>query len=551
MQPNASGHIRDRVHTSTLQATLRNFSLKIVLAFVSASGVLIGGMLPIKAQTSNSPPPLQTSDIVTASIDLTNPGLTIPSSFSGFSFEYGDIINYTGRSTDTINPVFVQLLKNIANFNNGSPSVRIGGNSADSSWWNPNGLDKPPGVGYNITAMDLTSLEASLSQTGSQLILSLNLGQYNTNAFNAVSNAVAFVKAAQFNLASNRVLSYEVGNEPDIYTSHAYYKDLATGATVNVRNSSYSFNQYLAEFSNYSSALQSSFSKMPPLAGTAFTTSIYGWMQYFPSFLSSQSQMMNLTTYHVYPLSACSWSKPGSSTYPTIPNLLSDQNSLVPAQKVATFVNQAKKYGIPLSLSELNSVSCGGTNGVSNSFASALWGTDVMFNMASVGVRSVHFHTGSGGYYSPFTFSVNQSSKPFVYTATVNPLYYGMLLFAQAAANKSQLLPVSWQTTGNVRVWATIDNYNVVRVVAINKDLSASGNAKIQLSSLRSAGSLVRLTAASASATNGVTFAGQTFDGTTNGNPVGNYVTTKVTPVNGVYTFLLPAASAALLTISP
>ena len=147
-------------------------------------------------------------------------------------------------------------------------------------------------------------------------------------------------------------------------------------------------------------------------------------MQNFPTFLSSQSQLMNLTTYHVYPLSACSWSQPGSSTYPTVSNLLSDQASLVPAQKVAVFVNQANKYKIPLSLSELNSVSCGGTNGVSNSFASALWSTDVMFNMASVGVKSVHFHTGSGGYYSPFTFSAKKSVNQLVYTATVNPLYY-------------------------------------------------------------------------------------------------------------------------------
>ncbi len=509
-------------------------SMKIALFIVSASGVIISGMLPLKSQTSNSPPPLQTGDVVAASVDLTHPGLTIPSSFSGFSLEHGDVLNFTGKTSTTINPVFVQLLNNIGNFNNGAPILRVGGNSSDSSWWNPNGLPKPRGIIYDITAIDFSSLEASLSKTGSQLILGLNLGQNNP------SIAVDEAKAALSNLAPGRILSLEIGNEPDQYMYNG------------VRPSSYNFNQYLSEFSNYSGTLKNSFSTMPPLAAVAFTTSVYGWMQYFPTFVSNQSQMVNLTTYHRYPLSACSWSKPGSSTYPTISNLLSDQASLNTAQAIATFVRQSQQYGKSLLLSEINSVSCGGTNGVSNSFASALWGADVMFNLSSVGVRSAQFHGGSGGYYGPFSFSaVKNSSGQYVYTATVNPLYYGMLLFAQAASNHSQLLPVSAQTSGNVKVWATMDSKNVVRVLAINKDINASGNAKIQLSSPRSNGSLVRLTAPSASATTGVTLGGQTFDGTTDGKPVGAQVNTSVTPTNGIYTFSLPATSAALLTINP
>jgi hypothetical protein len=519
-------------------------SIKIAIALVSASGVIISGMLQVKSQTSNSPPPLQSGDVVAASVDLTHPGITIPSSFSGLSLEYGDELNFTGKTSTAINPVFVQLLKNIGNFNNGAPSLRVGGNSSDTSWWNPNGLTKPSGIIYNITAVDFSSLEASLSQTGSQLILGLNLAQNNP------AIAVDEVKAALSSLSPSRILSFEIGNEPDLYASNTY-KDPTTGATVSVRPSNYNFNQYLSEFSSHSSTLKNSLSTMPPLAAVAFATSIYGWMQYFPTFLSNQSGMVNLTTYHRYPLSACSWSKPGSSTYPTISNLLSDQASLNVAQSIATFVKQAQQYGKSLSLSEINSVSCGGANGVSNGFASALWGTDVMFNLASVGVRSVHFHGGSGGYYSPFSFTAKNSSGQYVYTATVNPLYYGMLLFAQAVSNHAQLLPVSVQSSGNVKLWATIDSQNVVRVLAINKDLSASGNAEIQLSSPRSGGSLVRLMAPSASATTGVTLGGQTFDGTTDGKPVGTQISTSVTPTNGIYTFSLPATSAALLTLNP
>lgn len=517
--------------------------LKISLALVSASCVLIGGTQIVKPQVSNSLP-LESGDLVTASVDLAAPGQTIPWSFSGFSFEYGDVLNFTGRTSTAINPSFVQLLQNIGEFNNGVPVVRVGGNSTDFSWWNPNNLPKSLGIKYNITEKDLLSIDASLSQIDAKLILGINLGQ------NQPSMGVNLAKAAQSILTPNRIRAFEIGNEPDIYAQNAYYKDPVTGGTVYVRPSSYNFNEYLSEFTNYSTALKNSFAAIPPLAGPVFTTSFYGWMQYLPTFLSNQSSMVKLIAYHRYPLSACSFSKPGSSTYPTISNLLSDKASLDLAQGVAPFVNQTKKYGLPLSITELNSVSCGGSDGVSNTLAAALWGTDVMFNMASVGVEGVNFHSGSDGHYSPFSFKGSNNSTG-QYIATVKPIYYGMLLFAKAASNKARLMPVSLQSAGNVKVWATMDSQNVVRVVAINKDLSASGNAKIQLSSPRSNGSLVRLLAPSASATTGITLGGQTFDGTTNGKPVGNYASSVVTPSNEIYTFSLPPASAALLTIKP
>lgn len=545
MERNFSSFNKTLPHTCAIHRKWWTNFLKISLAIVSASSTFTGGMLQVLPQTSNSLP-LQSGDVVAASVDITRLGQTIPWSFSGFSLEYGDVLNFTGKTSTNVNPVFVQLLKNIGKFNSGAPSVRVGGNSTDKSWWNPNGLPKPPGVIYNITDTDLSSLETSLSQTGSKLILGLNLAQ------NKPSMAVDFAQATLSRLTSSRLLSFEIGNEPDIYMYHSYYKDSANGDTVYVRPSDYTFNKYLSEFTNYSTTLKNSFSTMPPLAGTVFTTSIYGWMQHLPTFLSNQSKMVNLITYHRYPLSACSWSQPGSSTYPTISNLLSDKASLNLAQEIAVFVNQAKKYGHSLLLSEMNSVSCGGTDGVSNTFASALWGTDAMFNLASVGVKGVNFHSGSDSHYTPFSFNVFKSSSDrYVYKPTVKPLYYGMLLFAQATSNKSRLLPVSFQTTGNVKVWATMDSQKVVRVVAINKDLHASGNARIQLSSPRSSGSLVRLEAPTVSATTGITLGGQTFDGTTTGNPVGTDVSTIVTPANGTYTFSLPAASAALLTINP
>jgi len=232
MQLNYLANTSGLISTSKLQYNWVQKSFKIALTLASTSSVIISVMLPAKSQSSTSTPPLKSDDVVVASIDLTNPGVKIPYSFSGFSMEYGDVLNFTGRTTDTKNQVFIQLLKNLGNFGNGATPVRVGGNSTDESWWNPNGLTKPAGVKCNITNVDLASLEASLSQTGSQLILGVNLGQ------NQPSIAVDYIKAAQSILAPNRILSFEIGNESDLYAYHPYYKDPTTGTTVNVRPSS-------------------------------------------------------------------------------------------------------------------------------------------------------------------------------------------------------------------------------------------------------------------------------------------------------------------------
>jgi Glycosyl hydrolase family 79 C-terminal beta domain len=505
--------------------------------------------------------PLSSDEVVAASIDTEHPSLTIPYAFNGLSIEYSDLKNFTGqRATGStfnqilnspgFNPFFTQLLKNLAIYKNGWPMVRVGGNSSDESWWNPTLLPRPLGIKHDITNETLDNLAGSTPTNGSRLILGLNLGQNNP------ALAKEFAQAALAGLPSGKIYLFELGNEPDIFASHTYYPDPLTGKTVFIRPASYSFTNYLGEFDTFATALQG-LSQPFPLGGPVFTTSAYGWMQYLPSFLSAQAPRLRAVTYHRYPLSVCSWSAPGSSTDPTIANLLADKSAKSLAQGVAPFVTQASSYRKPLRISEINSASCGGKDGVSNSFASALWGTDVMFNLAQVGAAGVNFHSGTGAYYTPFRFSVRPvrtgvgDNWGSVFTPTVNPLYYGMLLFNQATANSARLLPVNTNTPGNIKVWATLDAQQVVRVVLLNKDTVLGGKARIQLSSLRATGALTRLSAPSVNATSGVTLAGQTFDGTVDGLLLGSYISEQITPQNGSYSLDLPPASAALLTLNP
>ncbi len=500
---------------------------------------------------TQAPLPLRSDEVVAASIDTENPSLSIPREFSGFSLEYPDLKNFTGQRETGLNPIFSQLLTNLAVYKNGWPMVRLGGNSTDESWWNPTLRSRPLGIKNDITNDTLDSLAGSTAATSSRFILGLNLGQNNPTL------ATEFAQAALAGLPNGKVDLFEVGEEPDIFASHPYYADPLTGQPVFVRPASYSFSNFLEEFDTFATALQG-LPQPVSLGGPGFTTSVYGWMQYLPSFLAAQAPRLKTVTYHRYPLSACSWSTPSSSMDPTIANLLADKNAQGLAKGVAPFAAQASSYGKSLRLTEINSVSCGGKAGVSNSFASALWATDVMFNLAQVGVTGVNFHSGSAASYTPFRFS-NQPIRTGnntwgwgpVFSATVNPLYYGVLLFNQATANGARLLPVNTATQGNIKIWATLDAQQVVRVVLINKDTVVGGKARIQLSSPRTLGVLTRLRAPSVNDTNGVTLAGQTFDGTVDGLPLGPYTSEKVMPQNGSYSLDLPPASAALLTLNP
>jgi hypothetical protein len=113
---------------------------------------------------------------------------------------------------------------------------------------------------------------------------------------------------------------------------------------------------------------------------------------------------------------------------------------------------------------EMNSISCGGEPGVSDTFASPLWSLDALFAMASVGVDGVNIHSRPNTINELFTFKQVNG----VWQGSVRPDYYGLLMFAQAAPAGSRLLKLSGTTRGALRAWATLAPDRHVRVVLIN-----------------------------------------------------------------------------------
>ena len=72
----------------------------------------------------------------------------IPGSFVGLSLEYRALEAYAGTDPERLDPIFVQLIRDLAPGQR--PHLRIGGDSADWTWWPLPGMSRPPGVTFSL-----------------------------------------------------------------------------------------------------------------------------------------------------------------------------------------------------------------------------------------------------------------------------------------------------------------------------------------------------------------------------------------------------------------
>jgi hypothetical protein len=489
------------------------------IAIVAALGLALSG------------PAVARADVLSASVAGTPAGQAMAPGFVGASFEFRALHQYTGRDPRAVDPVLVALLKGLAPGQ--PPVVRIGGDSTDGTWWPIRGMIAPGGIYYRLTKGWMRTTNALAADLGAKLILGINL------AAGRPAIAAAEGRALLAGVGRKFIQAFEIGNEPDLYGAFPWYRD-GRGHLYRSRGRKYNLAAYTREFTQWSRALPAGV----PLAGPA--TSGPSWMGKLGSFISAE-RGLQMVTYHRYPLRACV-TDPTSPGFPTIPSLLADTSSAGLAQGLAAYVRTAHAHKLPFRVAEMNTASCQGATGVSDTFASALWALDTMFNFASVGVDGVNFHMLPGSHYELFTVSHTAAGQ---WQAFVHPEYYGLLMFAQAFPPGARLLPVT-APAGPVKIWATAGADGVTRVVIINQDTTAEHDVQLSLpasSTPLGTGSLETLSAPSVSATDGVTLGGQTFgEESTTGTLPASPATTPLLPVGGQYTVPVAAGSAVMLS---
>ena len=469
------------------------------------------------------------ADSLGAAVSTTPTGPPLPSGFVGVSMEFKAVHQYTGRDPSAIDPVLVPLLSGLAP---DQPRVlRIGGNSTDDTWWPVPGQIAPSGITYALTPDWLATTRALAQADDAKLLLGVNLV--------AGRPAIAAAEGRAFlnGIGAANIDALEIGNEPNLYSANPWFKD-RRGNVYRRRGKGYTLADYEQQFEQWAQVLP------PQLALAGPVASNPTWMTGLKSFIAAETPRLGLITYHRYPLRGCT-TDPTDPTFPSIPNLLQDSSSAGLAEAMAPFVNTATRAGVPFRVGEMNSASCEGAAGVSDTFASALWALDTMFNFAADGVQGVNFHMLPGSHYELFTVSHAASGA---WQAFVRPDYYGLAMFAQAFPPGAQLLPVT-APAGPAKVWATRAPDGTERVTIINQDPSQAQTVSVTVPGATATGSVETLAAPGLAATTGVSLGGQSFGAETQTGTLAAPVTFPASAIDSVYTVQVAPASAALLTI--
>ena len=346
----------------------------------------------------------------------------VASNFASFSMEWSSAYSVTNA------PSFVKLLSYLRHYRDAEGSnLRIGGNSADTSWFDPtSSRNKTQScsaswsgkvcVKYAIRAEDIQAPFQAVQSFGGTVTYDLNFVQ-NSSASWALQELLA-IKNATGNF--QHVKSLEIGNEPDLFHG-------------GIRAPDYSPSTFSKEWQKYVLAVSE---HLPPSKKRFIQGGTFCCVDEFRkaqgALLREYHEEMNSWSYHRYPTSTC------QGKISTIPELMSVASSDWQSYSVRQWVSAAERVGVPFVLGEANSASCGGQDGVSNSFASTLWAMDFMLAMAQINVSRVNFHGGGNSRYS-WLGPEKEGGAP-----DVKPLFYAMYMFSKVTQDGN--------AGGNVRV---------------------------------------------------------------------------------------------------
>jgi hypothetical protein len=450
----------------------------------------------------------------------------VPASYFGLSTEYWALPLFERNM-----PVFERVLSLLHVPGNGPLVLRIGGDSADHSFWMPKKPRRVPGWAFAVTPTFLSQLRSLVTKDPVKLIVDLNL------ITDTPLTAAAWARAAETSLPRGSIVGFEVGNEPDLYT-HAYWTTMIARSPLDARPLPVELtpDSYVDDFYAYARVLGEGAPDIP-LIGPAVAHPKLS-LKWIKTLIAYERPELGTVSAHLYPYSACV-KHPSSSSYPTVARLLSWQAVGALAKDVAGAVKVAHDAGLNLRLTELNSVTCGGKAGVSNTFATALWAPDALFTLMRAGVDGVNLHVRYYAINAPF-YLTRRGLTP-------RPLLYGLIMFARTLGADARLvrLQISHPRSLNLSAWAVRVRGDMLHVLLIDKSnrpvrvdlhLPATGPATVQ-----------RLLAPSASSTTGETLDGQRLG--PDGTWVGTRLTQTITAGARGYLLTVPRRSAALVGV--
>jgi len=490
----------------------------------SAAGLRLPLNLPALAETT----PAASVRLTLRADRLSN---KIGDDFAGLSYESAQLGNPQFFSGD--NSELAEFVRQLGK----SGVLRIGGNTSEFCYWTPNptknvnapaseatrAANKTDPIAYalavgpdkvqkapapvNITPVAIHNLREFLELSGWRLIYGLNMG---TGTAEAAADEASYV----MNAVGEKLIAFQLCNEPDLFFRNG------------IRKADYNFAQFAAEWQRFYQVIRA----RVPNARVAGPDTAYNnqWLAPFARQFKHEAVFLSR---HYYA------EGPPADPSMTIERLLKPNPRL--DAELEGMKQTMVESGLPFRFAETNSCYQGGKAGVSDTFASALWSGDFMYQLASAGSMGINFHGGGYGWYTPIA---GTREDGFV----ARPVYYGMLLFAQAGAGQlveSKLEGV--EQAPLLTAYGIRGNTGVMKVAAFNKNLDRGVRLSIDPGPNARGASVLRLHAPRVDDRTDVTFGG---------SPVGASGAwsaarvEKVNVENGVAVVELPAASGALVS---
>ena len=296
------------------------------LAAVSAIALALASVGAGCARSAGSAGGNASAEVLT--VGRSAAGRALPAGFLGLSFEFRGLEEYLGTDPSQLNPVFAQLIRNLAPGQR--PVVRIGGDSTDWTWWPVPHLRQPGGVHYSLDTRWTQVARALARSLRARLLIGIN--------FEADSRVIAAREANSIvrGVGSGSIDALELGNEPELYGGFSWFRTPA-GVHVLGRPRSYSFQDYLSDFSHIAAALPH-----VPIAGPSSGSAKY--LAGLGDYLSHEPRV-RLVAVHAYPLRHCTHSQ-----LPTIAALLAPETTSALAARIGAYASVAHRHGVALRL---------------------------------------------------------------------------------------------------------------------------------------------------------------------------------------------------------
>lgn len=467
--------------------------------------------------------PAASASAPVADLSFTGQGFRVPNHFFGLSVEYKELAKY--ESSGVLFDRMISLFRE----HDGSPMLfRLGGRSTDEVVWHTP-TPHAPRYEEKLTPAWISEVGALAHRDHLHIELGLNMAVHSPHM------AVAFTRAMRKALPG-RFFGVAMGNEPDLYRLESWLDKERIPSTLpgTPRHWAENYTQqaYIREYKVYARAILKAFPGVhitaPELTypSAEWPTDLFALGRLAPQDIS----------FHRYATATC---KRVNNHAPTVSAFLSDRYTGGLAKTLGTDIGLARQNGHRLRVTEMGSVTCGGRKHLAESFATALWAPDALFEMMHEGVAGVNWHIRPKYPNAPFHI-VGNAVQAF-------PEAYGLSVFSQMMGPGASLEDVAVQASSSsvfLKAWA-VRSRKGLKVLLLNKGPD-DVVAHLHLGNRRRPVTVSRLLAPNLASRTHVTFGGQSIG--SDGRWHGRLRQISVAPANDFYRVRVPGYSAALVT---